>query len=109
MTSQKCPLKIYGYEISYNSIGIPEVTLKYKNKGTKIIKAFSVKIYCYNAYNEPLTPFGKSYYAGISDDENLKPNETNDSTWTMNLFDTTKKVKVKIYKVLFSDGTIWKG
>lgn len=107
LSSKNCPIRILDVYLTENSIGIPEVNIKYQNKGLKTIKAFSVEIYPYNTYGERLSSFGKNVYRGLSDDENLKQGAINKSVWVLNLFDTTKSVKVKIYRILFSDGSKW--
>jgi hypothetical protein len=108
LTPYNCPLQIYDYIIKENIIGIPEVTLYYRNRGSKRIIAFNINIYCYNIYDEPVNyPLGSNIFRGITQDEDLEPGETGSSTWSLTFFDLTKKVKIKVTKILFSDGTRW--
>lgn len=109
LSPKSCPIKLLDVYITYNSIDIPQVNIEYINKSKKIITAFSMMVYCYNVYGEPTGMFGDNVFGGISSDENLKPNDINTGTWTLNTHELTKKVKIKVYKIQFSDGTKWMG
>lgn len=108
LSSKKCPLRIFDVFLTSNSIDVPEVNIRYLNKGNKTIKAFSAHIYCFDVYGDPINILGDNILNGEANDKEIGPGEIGSSLWTLNLYDLTKKVKVKIYKVLFSDGTIWR-
>jgi hypothetical protein len=104
------PIFFLTAEVGYDAIGTPEIKLIPKNISKKDIDAYTVQIYCYNNYNEPVNDQLKNtnIFTGTSQDI-LKAGKTvsfNDS-WTLYGYDNTTKVKVYLKKVHFTDGTLW--
>ncbi|MFD2115596.1 hypothetical protein ACFSTH_06735 [Paenibacillus yanchengensis] len=108
--NKNIPLKIKSKSVSYNSIGIPQANIEYKNVGTKKIIAFEITITCYDSYGrlQRQTISNNKAFYGISQGENLKSGESSKATWTLNLFENTTKFNVVVTSVLFSDNSVWR-
>ncbi len=104
------PLKITDKKITYNSIGVPEAHISFKNVSNKTIDALELTIKCYDSYGrvvkESISNRG-AFYA-ISQSRNIIPGSQQGGTWTLNLFRNTTKVEVFVTSVHYTDGTVWK-
>ncbi len=98
------PLMFTGISVYDNSIGTPQVSIGVENISGKIIDAYTVKIYCYNNFNEPVYWLGTNIFSGISQDE-IKYDSKD--AWSLVGFDNTTKVIAYLSKVHFTDNTTW--
>ena len=102
------PIKIIKAWVTENSIGTPEANLTFKNVSSKKIDAIRFAILCYNNFDEPVTNvISGNTFMGM-DQDRLSPGRQSTSTWTLNLFDLTTKIKPFVYEVHFVDGSTWK-
>lgn len=101
------PVKVEN-PVSISPDGIDEEAIyndawvKVTNKSNKDITYMTLQIYQYNNKGSKLKSPYSSYYIN----ETIKANSNNSYSFWVN--DDTKKIKVKIIKVWFSDGSTWK-
>ena len=108
--NQGVPLKITNKSVTYNSIGIPEANISFKNLSNKTIDALELTIKCYDSYGrvvKELISNRDAFYA-ISQNRNIIPGSEEGGTWTLNLFENTTKIEVIVTSVHYTDGTSWK-
>lgn len=107
---QGIPLFFLSAEVWYDAIGTPEVKLITKNISDKDIDAYSIQVYCYNNFNEPVYHYSKktNIFSGISQDV-LKAGKTTflNDEWTLYGYDNTTKVKVYLTRVHFINDSTW--
>jgi len=104
------PLFFLSAEIWYDAAGTPELQIITKNISEKDVDAYTIQVYCYNNFNEPVNHYlkGTNVFTGISQDK-LEAGKTvylNDE-WKLYGYDNTTKVKVYLKKVHFVDGKAW--
>lgn len=108
----KCPVAILGYTITYNSINIPEVNIKFRNLTDKDITAFEVEWTCIDAYGKVTTDWPTLYngnFTGYIDNADLKAGTADDYYWTMNSNERTASIRnCHMTRIAFADGTTWK-
>lgn len=104
------PLVITDKTVTYNSIGIPEAHVSFKNVSTKTIDAFEITIKCYDSYDRLVRKqiSNEGAFYGISQNRNISSGDMQGATWTLHLFDNTTKFDATITSVHFTDGTVWK-
>ena len=107
-----CPVAILGSQIRYNSIGIPEVFVFYRNLTPATLNAFELEFTCVDAYGNVTTDFPTLYNGNItgqSDHENLEPYGVSGGYWTLYNNERTTSIRnLHMIRAAFSDGTIWK-
>ncbi len=107
---RKIPLFLIAATVTLNSIGTPEVTIIPGSLSLDTIDAYTVSIYCYNNFDEPVNHYssGSNIFKAISQ-ETINPFRTEEygNTWTLYGFDNTRKVKVYLIKVHFTNGKTW--
>lgn len=104
------PLKVTGVSITYNSIGIPEANIDFKNVSQKQIRAIELTFRCYDDFGRPVNRFLDNHntFYGIAQGISIESGATYGLTWTLNLYDLTTNIKnISITKVAYSDGTVW--
>lgn len=106
------PLKVLGTEVSYDSIGTPEVNVDIINLTEKRVVAFEVVMTGYDSYNRVVrnSITKESSLKGIAQNlsEVIGMGSRGVYTWKMHLHDTMVKASVKVTSVKFSDGTVWR-
>lgn len=95
------PISVLSTSVSDKRI-YNDAYVKVKNNTGKKITHFNCQIYQYDNRGRKL----KSPYSYFYSDDTFLAGDTEVYVWWVN--DSTKKVKVKITKVWFSDGTTWK-
>ena len=107
-----CPVAILGSQIRYNSIGIPEVFVFYRNLTPAMLNAFELEFTCIDSYGNVTTDFPTLYngnFIGYSDTENLEPYGVSGGYWTLYNNERTSSIRnLRMTRAAFSDGTIWK-
>lgn len=107
-----CPVAILDSWITYNSIGIPEVHVFYRNLTPATLNAFELEFTCIDAYGNVTTDFPTLYNGNItgqSDHENLEPYGVSGGYWTLYNNERTTSIRnLHMIRAAFSDGTIWK-
>jgi len=109
--NKNVPLRIEGSNITYNSIGIPEANIGITNLTGKRIIAIELSFSCLDSFNEPVNRmFTKSNrFNGIAQDISAESYESYTLSWTLNLYELCSKISnIKIDRVAYSDGTVWK-
>ena len=102
-----CPVEIQESYISENVIGEPVASIRYINISEKTIDAIDINMYCYDNFNEKVNRIGgDNIFNGISQDE-LQSGYEQTAEWTLHLYENTKKIKPKIIRVHFTDGSVW--
>lgn len=108
--ASKPPLSIVSTSVKKNSAGTPEATVIVKNTSKKTIDAFTIRILCFNNYNNPVNHYlyDTNVYNGI-DQLKINPGETSGygTHWSLFGYDNTTKIKVVLNDVHFTDNTIW--
>ncbi|MFD0589682.1 hypothetical protein ACFQZE_16955 [Paenibacillus sp. GCM10027627] len=103
------PIKVTGVTIDHNSIGIPQPHISFKNLTNKTVDALEIRISCYDTFGREVTfPGQGNVFLGIAQDIIIPSGAENIFVWTLNLFENTTKVDVKVTNVHFTDGTSWK-
>lgn len=109
--NKNVPLKIESASVVSNSYSYPDAKIKLTNLTEKRIIAFELSFSCYDAYNDPVNrSFSTSNrFYGKGTDVSIETGETYSFTWDLFSYSNTSKISnVKIDKVAFSDGTVWK-
>ena len=107
--NQGVPLKITNKSVTYNSIGIPEANISFKNLSNKTIDALELTIKCYDSYGRVVKELISNRDALCnSQNRNIIPGSEEGGTWTLNLFENTTKIEVIVTSVHYTDGTSWK-
>lgn len=104
------PLFFLSAEVWYDAIGTPEVRIIAKNISNKDIDAYSIQVYCYNNYNEPVNHYSNqtNVFNGISQGVLIAGKTTFlHDEWTLYGYDNTTKVKIYLKKVHFTNDSIW--
>lgn len=109
--NKNIPLKIVGSSVVTNSLNYPDAKIKLTNLTEKRIVSFELSFSCVDAYNDPVnrsfTTSNRFY--GMANDISIYAGETYTFTWDLFSFSSTSKISnIKIDKVAFSDGTVWK-
>ncbi|UHA73017.1 hypothetical protein [Paenibacillus sp. 481] len=104
------PLKVLDVNVSYNSIGTPEIEVSVKNVTEKNIVAFEVTLIGYDSYDRVVRNSinKRSYFKGIAQHADLGTGSSASYTWDMFLHDNTVKANAKITSVRYSDGSVWR-
>ncbi|RXZ79870.1 copper amine oxidase N-terminal domain-containing protein [Paenibacillaceae bacterium] len=105
------PLKFSRSQISYNSIGYPEADISFRNVTEKTIVSFELTFDCYDAYGDKVNHlFGNSNrFKAMASQTDMKSGASHTFTWSLdNYYRTAKISNIKVNKVAFSDGTVWK-
>ncbi len=108
---QKCPLLIIESSVTFNSINTPIAQITFYNNSNKSVDAFEVDFDCFNAWDEPVNyyRYGKNAFRGFSQNIQIDEKDTKNLEWNLTGFNQTAKVKnVRIYRLHFTDGSIWK-
>lgn len=105
------PIAIIGTSISYNSIGVPEVNITFRNISTKTVTNLEAFWTCVDAYGNVTTDYPYLYngnFNGWMDGISLKPGESDTYYWTMYSNERTASVRnLRMEKCAFSDGSSW--
>lgn len=102
----------YTYVDSY--YGTKCANLVLRNISYKTVVGMEAEWYCYDIFGNPVKYYGYSsnthkFEAYTDQREDLRPGEQEEWWWKMYGYDRADSVKyVKITKIAFSDGTIWK-
>lgn len=109
--NKNIPLKINSSAVVKNAYNYSDAEITVTNLTEKRIVSFELSFSCYDAYNDPVnrsfTTSNRFY--GKANDISVKMAETYTFTWDLFSFSGTSKISnVKIDKVAFSDGTVWK-
>ena len=102
------PLEVYNVQLKSNLIGTPELYARFKNNGDKEIDAFSFYVESINNYGEVVKPYGLHDYSSFIYQEGvIKPGEStiDRAYWTIYGADTTKTIRIAVYKYHTTDGT----
>ncbi|MBW7474714.1 hypothetical protein K0T92_08145 [Paenibacillus oenotherae] len=109
--NKNIPLKIVSSSVSFNSLNYPDANIRVENLTEKKIISFELSFSCYDAYNDPVNrSFTKSNrFYGVSNNADLAFGESATFVWDLFSYSSTTKISnIKIDKVAFSDGTVWK-
>ena len=104
------PLQFVKATMGTDVLGQPTVKVLVKNVSSQPVIAYTVGIYCYDRFDEPVKGLLKktNLYRGISQ-RTVASGATggDDSYWTLTFHDNTAKVKVVLERVRLADGTDW--
>lgn len=94
--------------ITFNSIGVPEANILAYNISDDIIDAYTVDIYCYDNFKNPVKHYAhnSNIFKGISQNE-VASGGTIESSWELHGYDNTTKIKIILTKVHFTNGKVW--
>lgn len=110
--NKNIPLRIDGSSISYDVLGYPEANIKVLNLTSKTIIAFDLSFSCYDVYGSPIETYYSSgnRFQGQATPITLEKGYTGTYSWDLGIVfsNTAKLVNIRIDKVAFSDGTVWK-
>lgn len=108
--SRKIPLYLHAASVTLNSIGNPEASIIVANISYDTIDAYKIAIHCYNNFGEQVIHYSKgtNVFTGISQDQ-LYPSSVIDypDTWTLYGHENTRKIKVYLINVHFTNGKTW--
>lgn len=106
--SIKPPLKLVGARVTFNCIGNPEAGVLVRNVSRKTVDAYTIRIYCYDRFGDPINYLNESNYQGGISQDTLRPGRSSGyDTWTLYGRETTAKIRVELRKVHMTDGTEW--
>lgn len=104
------PIGVLSRDLTFNSIGVPEASIKIINAWNKTIDAYRVEIRCQDNFGRFLTKYGtgrEPRFYGISQDI-IRPGEESYDTWTLYGYMNATKFYARIIEVHFTDGTTWR-
>ncbi|MBQ3575594.1 MAG: peptidoglycan-binding protein, partial [Clostridia bacterium] len=92
--------------LSDNSIGTPEVFVRFTNQSGRTIDRIDFGVYAYDAYGDLIHPYNRYDYTGCFYDGKLKSGSSSPSDWRWTLYDCDGAVKVRVFieKYHFTDG-----
>lgn len=109
--SIKPPLRLMKAMVTFNSIDNPEARVVVRNVSRKTVDAFTVGIYCYSRFGDPVNHYvdDTNKFGGMAQ-ETIRPGQTigADHGWTLYGHDNTAKIKAVLEKVHMTDGSVWK-
>ncbi|WP_141248431.1 hypothetical protein [Flavobacterium sp. ACN6] len=86
-----------------------DIQITFKNSGKKSIKAIKFEWFCINSFDKPAN--GKYFYGEGRFTENftslIHPNHTKTKIWEDFSTDAYKITKIRVYYIVFNDGTKW--
>ncbi len=103
------PIYFISAYVTFNAIENPGAMIAIENISKDTIDAYTVGIYCYNRFGEPVNHYlyHTNRFGGISQ-ETIKPNEEKfGESWTLFGHENTSKIKVILEKVHFTNGKTW--
>jgi hypothetical protein len=83
-----------------------------KNVSARAIESFEAQIFCYDARGNPVKEkFTGAPYMGVFYREKIAPlgSVGKNCAWRLKGFKGTRKIRINVNKVTFSDGTEWTG
>ena len=90
--------------------GIPQVNLTILNLTTKKISLVKTRIYCFGSNGQPVSGTkGRSHVFDASSRIPISPGEDFTTKLVLRNHPNTRKAKVEIHYLEFSDRTWWKG
>lgn len=104
---KKQDLNVKISRLSDNSIGTPEICVRFTNASDRAIDRIDFVVYAYDAYGDLIRPYNRYDCTGCFYDSSvLKPGNTTPSDWYWTLYDCdgAVKVRVAIEKYHFDDG-----
>ncbi len=106
----KPPLQLVKAMITFNAISNPEASVVVKNVSKKTVDAYTIGIYCYDRYDQPVNHYlyNTNLFEGISQ-HTVKPSKSigYDYIWTLYGYENTSKIEAVLEKVHMTDGTVW--
>lgn len=108
--SKSSPVKILSSNLSRTQYSDhKDIKIVLKNSSKKNIQAIKLEWYCENSFDEPAN--GRYFYGkGRSTGEIarlLKPGKIQSKIWEDFSTDANRIIKVRVYYVVFTDGTKW--
>jgi tetratricopeptide (TPR) repeat protein len=106
----KPPLQLVKAMVTFNVISNPEASVVVKNVSKKTIDAYTIGIYCYDRYDQPVNHYlyDTNRFGGICQNT-VKPGKSigYDYLWTLYGHENTSKIEAVLEKVHMTDGTVW--
>ena len=109
LLKETCPLDILSVTIKRNIIGVPEVSVRMKNRSRSGVVAIEVTVECWNRFDEKVMDWaGKTnVFRGLGQTTIARGKERSLS-WQLVGHGNTAKVKVKLVRVKSASGVEWK-
>ena len=102
------PLKIREASLDRNTINLPTLSVTVYNASDKDVIAFECEMDCFNRFDEKVTDFsGVNVFRGISQISIVARGKQSGS-WQLSVQSNTAKGTVRITRVKFADGEVWK-
>jgi len=105
-----CPVEVVEHSIEAgNSVAATTATIGFRNLSDKKIKALRLRIFCFDPFGESVKHQGDNVLEKNLLDLTIPPKQLfgKDSPVEMKNFNDTRKIKVLVTSVLFSDDTRW--
>jgi len=105
-----CPVEVVEHSIEAgNSVTATTATIGFRNLSVKKIKALRLRIFCFDPFGEPVKHQGDNILEKNLLDLTIPHKQLfgKDSPVEMKNFNDTRKIKVLVTSVLFSDDTRW--
>lgn len=109
--NKNVPLRIESSTVNYGTLNYPEAKIVLTNLSHKRIISFELSFSCLDAFNDPAYRFytKNNRFIGVSNNASMESFSTYYVTWDLFSYsDTAKITNIRIDKVAFSDGTVWK-
>lgn len=109
--NKNVPLRIDDATVTYGTLNYPEAKIGLTNLSHKRIISFEISFSCLDPFNDPAY---RSYtknnrFVGVMDNVSMLSNNKYYAVWDLFSYsDTAKITNIRIDKVAFSDGTVWK-
>jgi len=104
------PIVITGYSFTWNSIGVPVVTIRYRNLSNNVITSLEAFWTNVDPYGNPTADFWhlNGTYNGWMNGIKIQPGQEAGYSWTLYNYEQTTDVKgLRMVKCAFADGTAW--
>lgn len=106
----RIPFAVLAASMELAGKGIPQVSITILNLSTKKISLVKTKIYCFGDNDQPISGTkGRNHVFDASSRIPIGPEEDFTTTLVLRNHPKTKKAKIEIHYLEFSDRTWWKG
>ncbi len=88
---------------------VPQISVTFVNNSTKVVDAIEFSVLCFDNFGQPANYHSSgNVINSFSLQETIQPGNTGKSSWNVySMSNGTKKGKVVVTKVHFTDGAIW--
>jgi len=110
LVNLNCPIELASYKVQTSTVDKKVlIRINFINFSEQTVSAIKIKIFCFNAFDEPVPSEEYNFIEDIIQDIEAKPGTVfcYDRFIELKGFEETRRIKVIVTKVLFSNGNKW--